>query len=73
MIGERVVCIKEEPFNQRVKIGMLFTVINKTLGRTDVEYWTVISDDGYKCGWIDANHFRTLSEIREEKLQELGI
>lgn len=73
MIGERVVCVKEQVLHHKIKVGKLFTVTNKTVGRTDVEYWTIISDDGYSCGWIESNHFRPLSEIRLEKLQELGI
>ncbi len=73
MIGERVVCIKEQSLNRRIKIGMLFTVINTTVGNTSAEYFTVISDDGISSGWVDSSYFRPLSEIRQEKLQELGI
>jgi hypothetical protein len=73
MIGQRVVCIKEQALNNRLKIGKLFTITNVTSSRTDVEYWTVIDDEGYTCGWIETNYFRPLSEIRQEKLQELGI
>jgi hypothetical protein len=57
MIGERVVCIKEQ-------------ALNITVGNTSAEYLTVISDDGISSGWIDASYFKPLSEIREGKLQE---
>lgn len=78
MIEERVVCIKESS----EEVGKLFTVTNtKTFGKGSVNslgtktigYITVISDDGISSSWVDSSYFRPLSEIREEKLQELGI
>lgn len=74
MIGERVVCIKESS----EEVGKLFTVTNTTVYSSSFkifigEYITVISDDGISSSWVDSSYFRPLSEIREEKLQELGI
>lgn len=74
MIGERVVCIKESS----EEVGKLFTVTNTTVYSSSFkifigEYITVISDDGISSSWVDSSYFRPLSEIREKKLQELGI
>jgi hypothetical protein len=74
MIGERVVCIKESS----EEVGKLFTVTNTTVYSSSFkifigEYITVISDDGISSSWVDSSYFRPLSEIREDKLQELGI
>lgn len=71
MIGERVVCIKEQALNRRIKVGKVFTVINTTVGNTSAEYFTVISDDGISSGWVDSSYFRPLSEIREDKLNSI--
>lgn len=86
MIGERVVCIKESSEEdllwRQLHRGKLFTVTNtKTFGKGSVNsvgtktigYITVISDDGISSSWVDSSYFRPLSEIREDKLQELGI
>lgn len=74
MIGEIVVCIKEQILDYRMKVGKQFTIRDYTgLIGSDNEYYVVVSDIGEKIGWIDASHFRPLSEIREDKLQELGL
>ena len=87
MIGERVICIKEQIFDHRMKVGKQFTIkdyrikdIHKSyhdrytgqIGSGN-EYYVVVSDIGEEIGWLDSTHFKHLSEIREEKLQELGI
>ena len=74
MIGEIVVCIKEQILDYRMKVGKQFTIRDYTgLIGSGNEYYVVVSDIGEKIGWIDASHFRPLSEIREEKLQTLGL
>ena len=73
MIGERVVCIKEEVNYPQIKIGKLFTVTDKVRGSLGVDLYKLISDKGEKVNWIDHYYFKTLSELREEKLKELGI
>jgi hypothetical protein len=73
MIGERVVCIKEEVNYPQLKIGKLFTVTDKVRGSLGVDLYKLISDKGEKVNWIDHYYFKTLSELREEKLKELGI
>lgn len=79
MIGEKVVCIKEQEItdykslSNKLIIGRLFTIRETTVSKSGKEYWTLISDDGDKLGWIETNYFKPLSEIRSEKLKELGI
>lgn len=73
MIGQRVVCVKEKALSNKLIIGRLFTIRETTVSTSGKEYWTLISDDGDKLGWIETNYFRPLSEIREDKLKELGI
>ena len=73
MIGERVVCIEEEVNYPQIKIGKLFTVTDKVRGSLGVDLYKLISDKGEKVNWIDHYYFKTLSELREEKLKELGI
>ena len=74
MIGERVICVKEQILDHRMKVGKVFTIRDYTgLIGSGNEYYVVVSDIGEKIGWLDSTHFRPLSEIRELKLQELGI
>ena len=71
MIGERVVCIKEEVNYPQLKIGKLFTVTEKVRGSLGVDLYKLISDKGEKVNWIDHYYFKTLSELREQKLENL--
>jgi len=73
MIAERVVCIKEEVNYPQLKIGKPFTVTDKVSGSLGVDLYKLISDKGEKVNWIEHYYFKTLSELREEKLKELGI
>ena len=74
MIGERVVCIKEQIIDGRMKVGKLFTIRDYTgLIGSGNEYYVVVSDTGEKIGWLDSKHFKLLSEVRQDKLQEIGI
>lgn len=73
MTGQRVVCVKEQALSNKLIIGRLFTIRETTVSTSGKEYWTLISDDGDKLGWIETNYFKPLSEIREDKLKELGI
>ena len=74
MIGLRVICIKLETLNDRLEIGKIYTVrdVSWSQARTR-KYYVVVSDKGEKTGWISANYFKPLSEMRQEKLNELGI
>jgi hypothetical protein len=78
MIGLRVICIKLESLNNRLEIGKIYTVrdVSWSQARTNNfprKYYVVVSDKGEKTGWISANYFKPLSEMRQEKLNELGI
>ena len=74
MIGERVVCIKEQIIDGRMKPGEIFTIRDYTgLIGSGNEYYVVVSDTGEKIGWLDSTHFKLLSEVRQDKLQEIGI
>ena len=74
MIGERVVCIKEQIIDGRMKVGKVFTIRDYTgLIGSGNEYYVVVSDTGEKIGWLDSTHFKLLSEVRQDKLQEIGI
>lgn len=74
MIGERVVCIKEQIIDGRMRVGKQFTIRDYTgLIGSGNEYYVVVSDTDEKIGWIDSTHFKLLSEVRQEKLQTLGL
>lgn len=74
MIGERVVCIKEQILDYRMRVGKVFTIRDCTgLIGSGNEYYVVVSDTGEKIGWVDSTHFKLLSEVRKDKLQEIGI
>jgi hypothetical protein len=73
MKGMRVVCIREKPL-YKYKIGDQFTILDIVEGEksmTGDRYYTLVSDSGQKYGWIESKYFRLLSEVREEKLNQL--
>ena len=78
VIGLKVVCINEVGLiphkcgTGRIKIGKQFTIRDITIGNTTNKiYYDIVSDDDVKFGWFDSIHFKTLSEVREEKINEL--
>lgn len=78
VIGLKVVCINELGLiphkcgTGRIKIGKQFTIRDITIGNTTNKiYYDIVSDDDVKFGWFDSIHFKTLSEVREDKLNEL--
>ena len=78
VIGLKVVCINDVGLiphkcgTGRIKIGKQFTIRDITIGNTTNKiYYDIVSDDDVKFGWFDSIHFKTLSEVREEKLNEL--
>jgi len=78
VIGLKVVCINEGGLiphkcgTGRIKIGKQFTIRDITIGNTTNKiYYDIVSDDDVKFGWFDSIHFKTLSEVREDKLNEL--
>lgn len=75
MIGERVVCIKEQILDGRMKVGEIFTIRDYSglIGNSGNEYYVVVSESGEKLGWLDSKHFKLVSEVRQDKLQELGV
>ncbi len=81
LIGLIVICIKENGIGfphqveSKIKRGKKYTVINVAESSiySSQFYYHLISDEGKDCGWIPSKHFIPLSEIREEKLNELGI
>ncbi len=84
LIGLIVVCTKENgigfphQIESKIKKGKKYKVINVFESSTHFYsssspfYYNLISDRGEEC-WIPSEHFIPLSEIREEKLKELGI
>lgn len=57
-----------------MRVGKLFTIRDYTgLIGSGNEYYVVVSDTGEKIGWLDSTHFKLLSEVRQDKLQEIGI
>jgi hypothetical protein len=84
LIGLIVICIKENgigfphQIESTIKKGKKYKIINVFESSTHFYsnsspfYYNLISDRGEEC-WIPSDHFIPLSEIREEKLKELGI
>ena len=76
VIGLKVVCINEGGLiphkcgTGRIKIGKQFTIRDITIG-TEKIYYDIVSDDDVKFGLFDSIHFKTLSEVREEKLNSI--
>jgi hypothetical protein len=55
-------------------LGKIFTITRVvTPNISFYKYYTLVSDIGEEIGWLDSTHFMPLSEIRLERLQELGI
>jgi len=78
VIGLKVVCINDVGLiphkcgTGRIKIGKQFTIRDITIGNTTEKiYYDIVSDDDVKFGWFDSIHFKTLSEVREEKLNSI--
>lgn len=69
----KVVCVKEEVNYPQLKIGKHFTVTEKIKSSYDEDLYILISDEGEMVNWIEYYYFKTLSELREERLKELGI
>ena len=68
----KVVCVREEVNYPELKIGKHFTVTAKINGSLGILY-TVRDENNKLTKWIDYYFFKTLSELREEKLNELGL
>ena len=64
-----VVCVNIDwlPISTKLTLGKSYTVVENT-----VSMFKIICDDGY-TQWIFNNHFKTSSEIRDDKLKQLGI
>lgn len=74
MIGLRVICIKGEALNSKLKVGKLFTVRDVSYNKDKSnKYYVVVCDNGEIAGWVSSNNFKSLSEVREEKLHYLGL
>ena len=74
MIGLRVICIKGEALNSKLKVGKLFTVRDVSYNKDKSnKYYVVVCDNGEIAGWVSSNNFKPLSEVREEKLHYLGL
>jgi hypothetical protein len=78
VIGLKVVCINDVGLiphkcgTGRIKIGKQFTIRDITIGNTTEKiYYDIVSDDDVKFGWFDSIHFKTLSEVREDKLNSI--
>lgn len=74
MIGLKVVCIKGEALNTVLEVGKVFTVRDVAYNKDKSnKYYVVVSDNGEIAGWVSSSNFKPLLEVREEKLQDLGI
>jgi len=75
IVGDIVVCIKSQALNGRLKLNTTYRIvdISQSLVNSSNFYYIVVSDKGEKIGWIEDYHFKLLSELRNEKLKELGI
>jgi len=67
-----VVCVEEEVNYPQLKIGKHFTVTQKIRGSLGTLY-TIRDENNKLTKWIDDYYFKTIAELREEKLKELGI
>jgi hypothetical protein len=77
MIGTKVVCIKGQDLNSMnpepiLEIDKIFTIrdVSWSIDKSR-KYYVAVSDKGETTGWISANYFIPLSEIREEKLNQI--
>jgi hypothetical protein len=63
----KAICIDNENVSQWVTVGKWYDIIEDATSF----YVLVKNESGWKL--IDRKHFRTESELREEKLKKLGI
>ena len=64
MIGERVVCIKEQILDGRMKVGEIFTIRDYSgiIGNSDNEYYVIVSDTGDKITKYSLSEFPIIPE-----------
>ncbi len=74
MIGNKVVCIKGQALALEpiLEIDKIYTVSDVSWSHDKSrKYYMIVSDKGETIGWISANYFKTLSEVREEKINQI--
>ena len=72
----RVVCVDNKDFQLSLSVGKWYEVFyvrkQTTYYRVNKHFYTIITDRGHKKE-VCASYFMTLDELREKKLEELGI
>jgi hypothetical protein len=72
-IGLKVVCIKGQALDWRLKIGERYTVRDIAFSIENDKYYVVSSNNGERVGWVSEYYFKPISMVREDKLNQLGI
>jgi hypothetical protein len=70
----KVFCVNNEYVGLSITVGKWYQLANKEIFTeqfNDNAY--IIYDDRFRCVKLDQKYFKTQKEIREEKLNELGI
>ncbi len=81
MIGNKVFCVKSQnkhskllvcDLDSRLEIDKIYTVSDVSWSHDKSrKYYMIVSDKGETIGWISANYFKPLSEVREDKLNQI--
>lgn len=72
--GFIVIYVGRGDFLPRYNIGERLIVTNVSLSSTTgIEYYMVTDGKTESGGWYNASLFRRLDDIREERLEEIGI
>ena len=69
------VCIRNDAFSDLdgSKLGLTVgKIYDVSLENKNITLFDVVNDDGFKCSYI-TSRFKLIEELREEKLNDLGI
>ena len=65
----KVLCVHDYNAPDVVTIGKWYEVVRKGI----IGYNYLIIDNLGGTVWVDLNNFKTMGQVREEKLNELGL
>ena len=68
-VGRKATDHRAIPYNIGDKLIVNEVVIS---GTTDITYYEV-TDGKTSCGWYDSRLFKRIDDMREERLEEIGI
>ena len=69
---EKIICVNDEHFILFLTEGKIYDLIRIIKIADIAEYYVIVDDNGHTSDY-HSDRFRLLSEIRNERLQSIGI